>query len=174
MHRYSVLRFLVLMVAMVVVFTGCSGKKKNAGMATGTGMDDVLPPGDIEGYAMSERFEDGERVTDVSLENVQFGYNQYIIESGEAQKIEAVAQYMQQNGNVRLIAEGHCDERGSREYNVALGENRAQAVRAALISYNIDGARIQTRSLGEERPLDPGHNESAWSVNRRVEFALYR
>ncbi|MCE9613988.1 MAG: OmpA family protein [Lentisphaerae bacterium] len=155
---------------MAVFVSGCSGKKKNAGMATNT---DVLPAGDTE-YAMSERFEDGERVTDVTFENVAFGYNQYIIEAQEASKIEAVSQYMTQNTNVRLIAEGHCDERGSREYNVALGENRAQAVRAALISYGIDGARIQTRSYGEERPLDPAHNESAWSANRRVEFALYR
>jgi peptidoglycan-associated lipoprotein len=81
---------------------------------------------------------------------------------------------MTRNQDVRLIAEGHCDERGSREYNLSLGEHRALAVRAYLVGLGVDGARIQTRSYGEEQPLDPGHDESAWRLNRRVEFALFR
>ena len=73
-----------------------------------------------------------------------------------------------------VTVSGHCDERGSREYNMALGENRALAVRAHLIRLGTDAARIQTRSYGEERPLDPGHSEAAWRRNRRGEFLLFR
>ena len=71
-----------------------------------------------------------------------------------------------------MIVEGHCDERGSNEYNLALGERRALAVRAAMISAGIDGARVQTRSYGEERAVAFGHDESAWRLNRRAEFTF--
>ena len=66
-----------------------------------------------------------------------------------------------------------CDERGSNEYNLSLGEQRAQSVRKFLVDLGIDGARVQTRSFGKEKPLDPGHNEAAWSKNRRGEFVVY-
>ncbi len=159
----------VLMMSLVVLTSGCKTKKPRPAATDG----EVLPGADTE-YAMPERFEDGERITDVAFENVLFGYNQYDITGAEVAKIEAVASYLQQSTDVRLIAEGNCDERGSREYNVSLGENRAQAVRAYLISLGIDGARVQTKSNGEEMPLDAGHGEAAWAINRRVEFALYR
>jgi peptidoglycan-associated lipoprotein len=81
---------------------------------------------------------------------------------------------MKANADVRLVKEGHCDERGSIEYNMSLGEHRALAVRAYMVSHGIDGARIQTRSFGKEKPLDPGHSEPSWRVNRRVEFALFK
>jgi peptidoglycan-associated lipoprotein len=172
MSRRLVHVSMVCMMALVVLGSGCARKKAKAGVS---GEMDVLGPVDGESaYTMPARFEDGVRVTDVTFQNVQFGYNQYQIEQLEISKIESVSQYLQQNVDVRLIAEGHCDERGSREYNVALGENRAQAVRAYLISLGVSGDRLQTRSYGEESPLDPGHSEAAWSTNRRVEFALYR
>ena len=98
---------------------------------------------------------------------VLFAYDSY-------QKVEAVAKYMKSNADVKLVCEGNCDERGSNEYNMSLGEHRALAVRAYLVGLGIDGARIQTRSFGEEKPLNPGHNEAAWHENRRVEFALFR
>lgn len=175
MHRYVSSVSMMILLALMVVATGCGGKtRKGAQVATDT---DTLGPtsGEYDANALGPRLgEDGERVTDVSVENVQFGYNQYDIGQSEVAKIETVAQYMQQNPNTHLIAEGHADERGSREYNVALGEHRAQAVRAYLISLGIDGGRVQTRSYGEERPLDPGHAEASWTINRRVEPALYK
>ena len=70
--------------------------------------------------------------------------------------------------------DGNCDERGSNEYNLSLGEQRAQSVRTYLIATGIDAARIQTRSFGKEKPLDPGHNEAAWAKNRRGEFVIYK
>jgi len=125
-------------------------------------------------FALSERPEGGDRITDVEFESVLFAYDSFQVTGGEVAKIEGVADYLTRNLGVRLVTEGHCDERGSREYNMSLGENRALAVRAHLIRLGLDGSRIQTRSYGEEQPLDPGHNESAWRLNRRVEFVLYR
>jgi peptidoglycan-associated lipoprotein len=72
-----------------------------------------------------------------------------------------------------VVIEGHCDERGSREYNLALGERRALAVRAYLVGLGIDATRLQTKSYGEEQPVAMGHDESSWSRNRRAEFVLF-
>jgi len=72
------------------------------------------------------------------------------------------------------VVEGHCDERGTQEYNMALGERRALAVRDYLINLGVPGQNLLTISYGEERPVDPGHNEAAWAKNRRAEFSQGR
>jgi peptidoglycan-associated lipoprotein len=160
----------------VLLVAGCATRRGKRGQIS----DDALSPenlgqpavaGDI---AMGDRFAEGDRITDVTFESVLFDYDSFQIKPSEMPKIEKVSGYLRDNANVRLIVEGHCDERGSAEYNVALGEHRALAIRASLIGMGIDGTRIQTRSFGEEKPLDAGHSESSWSVNRRGEFALYR
>ena len=92
---------------------------------------------------------------------------------GFSRPFEAVHQALRSNAQAGVIVEGHCDERGSREYNLALGERRALAVRAYLIGLGLDPARVQTKSMGEEQPAVFGHDESAWSKNRRVEFILF-
>jgi peptidoglycan-associated lipoprotein len=125
-------------------------------------------------HALMERFEDGTRVTDVSFEPVSFRYDSYQIDGSEVGKLNQVADYLRRATDVNLVVEGHCDERGSREYNMSLSEHRALAVRAYLIGLGVDSARIQTRSFGEEQPMDRGHNDAAWTRNRRGEFALYR
>lgn len=143
----------------------------------GDGGEDIVDPtilGAAGDYPLAERVEGGVPVTDVQFAPVRFGYDSFQISPSEITKIEQVADYLEAKPNVRLVLEGHCDERGSREYNMSLGEYRALAVRAHLIGLNVDGDRIQTRSYGEEMPLDPGHNEAAWQRNRRVEFALFR
>jgi peptidoglycan-associated lipoprotein len=163
---------LVLVTAMAM--TGCRTRR---GGLTGGGIDDTFDPegvGDMERLALGERFDDANRIRDVQFENVLFGYNSFQLAPGEMAKVRAVAEYMRDNPTTRLISEGHCDERGTREYNMSLGEYRALAVRAALVHMQIDPSRVQTRSYGEEQPVNPGHEESAWRENRRVEFALYR
>ena len=156
--------------------TGCFWRRKGPGVGDDPFDDtELLEFGEPGGGAMGgARFEDGMRVEGVEFQTVQFDYDSFRISESEIGKIEAVSEYMRANPDVRLVAEGHCDERGSREYNLSLGEHRALAVRAYLVGLGIDGSRIQTRSYGEEQPLDPGHGEGAWSVNRRGEFALYR
>ncbi|NQU40304.1 MAG: OmpA family protein [Lentisphaerae bacterium] len=125
-------------------------------------------------HALTDRFEDGTRVTDVSFDAVLFRYDSYQIDSSEAGKLERVAGYLADVTDVRLVVEGHCDERGSREYNLSLGEHRALSVRAYLIGLGVDSQRIQTRSFGEERPVTMGHSDADRALNRRGEFALYR
>jgi peptidoglycan-associated lipoprotein len=116
----------------------------------------------------------GNPVTDVSFERVAFLYDSFQIADSERGKIETVGNYMNSNADVTAYIDGHCDERGSREYNLSLSEHRALAIRAYLISLGVGGDRILTRSFGEEQPLDLGHSKSAWRQNRRGEFSLYR
>jgi peptidoglycan-associated lipoprotein len=85
-----------------------------------------------------------------------------------------VANYLKSNGGQAVLVEGHCDERGTPEYNRALGERRALSVRESLISLGVPGEGIHTVSFGEDRPADPGHNDAAWAKNRRAEFVLLK
>lgn len=93
--------------------------------------------------------------------------------TGEAErKLQVKASVLQSNPGVRLRIEGHCDQRGSTEYNLALGQRRAEAVRAYLVNLGIDGSRLATLSYGEERPLQEGEDEDALARNRRAEFTV--
>ena len=158
--------------------TGCKSDDDELGLL---GDDDVLIPMGVDGsggeYELASRSDtlgDANRVTDVSFENVSFAFDSYQIAGSERGKIERVADYLVGNPQVTVVVDGHGDDRGSREYNLSLGEHRALAIRAYLISLGVAGNRVQTRSFGEEQPLDPGHGESAWRMNRRGEFALYQ
>ncbi len=79
---------------------------------------------------------------------------------------------MKKNPGAKLLIEGHCDERGTAEYNMALGERRATAVKNYLVSLGVPKAALSTVSFGKEKPLDPGHDEEAWAKNRRAHFVL--
>ena len=83
-----------------------------------------------------------------------------------------VADYLKKNPKAKLQIEGHCDERGTAEYNMALGERRATAVMTYLVSLGVSKAALSTVSFGKEKPLDPGHDEGAWAKNRRAHFVL--
>ena len=114
------------------------------------------------------------RCTDVDFTPVYFGFDASQLAPSELAKIEAVAQHLKAKPDRVVIIEGNCDERGSHEYNRSLGVLRASAIRNYLAELEIDGQRIQTKSYGEEKPAVSGHNESAWSKNRRGEFAVYQ
>ena len=105
---------------------------------------------------------------------VYFDFDRSAINSSETGKIEAVAGYLRSNSGVGVLVEGHCDERGTEQYNLSLGERRALAIREYLINLGIDGNRVYTISFGEDRPADPGHNEAAWAKNRRGEFVVLK
>ncbi len=165
---------LIVMMGMVcaLAMTGCKKRPKGAGL----GSDNIggLSGSDVYGEGLSDRIEGGaEDREQFAALTVYFDYDSSQINESERSKIEAVASSMK-GGSGQVIVEGNCDERGSAEYNLALGERRALAVRAYLIGLGIDGARVQTKSYGEERPVDPGHDESAWSRNRRAEFVVVR
>ena len=114
------------------------------------------------------------RCTDVDFAPVYFGFDASQLAPAELAKIEAVAQHLQAKPNRVVIIEGNCDERGSNEYNLSLGDLRAIAIRDYLVTLGIDAQRIQSKSYGEEKPAVAGHNESAWSKNRRGEFAVFQ
>lgn len=102
---------------------------------------------------------------------VYFEYDSAKIKSSEHSKIEAVATALKGNTK-KLIVEGHTDERGTAEYNRALGEKRAQAAREALVASGVAADRLTTVSFGKDRPVEPSHAEAAWSKNRRAEFVV--
>ncbi len=171
MKMWRVAAAITLAVAMIVCASGCK-KKPKAGAAGLSGSDiGGIAPGDVYGEGLSDRFAGGIEVPG-QFTAVYFDYDSAVIKDSERSKIETVADYLKKNPATRLIVEGHCDERGSNEYNLALGERRALAVRAYLVGLGISGDRIQTKSYGEERPVAPGHDESAWRLNRRGEFVL--
>ena len=103
---------------------------------------------------------------------VHFDYDSSAIKSGERSKVASVADYLKANANTAVRIDGHCDERGTEEYNRSLGERRALALREELIKLGIDPTRVDTKSLGEDQPVNPVHNEQAWRQNRRGEFIL--
>ncbi len=102
---------------------------------------------------------------------VHFKYDSAVVEDAEQAHLASVAQALSDQ-NLKLLVEGHCDERGTDEYNRSLGERRALALREALAKIGVDEMRIKTISYGKDKPVDTGHDEAAWSKNRRGEFVL--
>ncbi|MFH1144889.1 MAG: peptidoglycan-associated lipoprotein Pal [Candidatus Eisenbacteria bacterium] len=161
---------IVLGLALVLATVGCS-KKPPAG--------EILPP---PGTTVAEP---GTGTTDrpvtpttdtqaaeLALEDVFFEYDKYHLTPAARELLAADAQILLQNRGARVLIEGHCDERGTREYNLALGDRRANAARDFLVTYGIEAGRIETISYGKERPFAFGTNESAWSQNRRAHFVV--
>ena len=109
---------------------------------------------------------------DLSFTTIYFDFDKSAIRSDQRTSLERNASLMNRYKTVRIRLEGHCDERGTEEYNIALGQRRADAVMQYLSDYGISRSRVQTISYGEMRPVDSGHSESAWSKNRRCEIAI--
>ena len=105
-------------------------------------------------------------------DTVHFEYDRSEVRSEERSKVSAVADYLKSNPGNAVKIEGHCDERGTEEYNRALGERRALALREALIGMGVDAGRVDTVSFGKDRPVDPEHNNAAWEKNRRGVFVV--
>ncbi len=102
------------------------------------------------------------------LKDIHFDFDRYDIRSGDADILRANAQWLREHSDQLVLIEGHCDERGTNEYNQALGERRAKATMNFLVGQGIKSDRITTISYGEERPLCTEHNETCWSQNRRA------
>lgn len=109
---------------------------------------------------------------EVQFENIHFDFDKYNLKSEAREILKRHAEWLTKNKNYSLVIEGHCDERGTNEYNLALGDRRAKEAMKFLVELGVEAKRIKTISYGEERPLDPGHNEEAWAKNRRAQFVL--
>ena len=103
---------------------------------------------------------------------VHFKFDSAVVEDSEMANVASVGQALTFDVSAKLLIEGHCDERGTEEYNRSLGERRALALREALAKLGIDAGRIRTISYGKDQPVDPGHDEAAWAKNRRGQFDL--
>ena len=108
------------------------------------------------------------------LQTVYFDFDKYDLSNDTRQDLRDNAELLNANNRYNVVIQGHCDERGSIEYNLALGQRRAKAVREYLTSLGVSGSRMRLVSYGEERPEDAGHTESAWAKNRRAEFIVER
>jgi peptidoglycan-associated lipoprotein len=106
------------------------------------------------------------------LKDVFFDFDKYDLKPEARRALEENAAWLKKNPQVQILIEGHCDERGTVEYNEALGERRALSVKSYLINLGISPDRISTISYGELKPFDPGHNEEAWAKNRRAHFKI--
>jgi len=106
------------------------------------------------------------------LRNIYFDFDRSNIRPDYQPVMEGIAEWLNRNGHKQLLIEGHCDERGTSEYNLALGERRSLSVRKYLVGLGISPDRLHTISYGEEKPAVSGHDESAWAENRRAEFKV--
>lgn len=179
MKRHLII-LLTLFVALGAFGTGCVKNKAGTGTAGAGYVDQVIIGYDEFGNpiwgspedALGNRFDPNAEIGGAGFDPVYFDFDSDRVPPAEMFKVDNVVLCLQQYPMYGVIVDGHCDERGSNEYNLALGEKRSLAVRAAIIGRGIDGNRIQTRSYGEERPVAFDHNEASWRLNRRAEFTF--
>jgi peptidoglycan-associated lipoprotein len=176
MQRKVLIQAVALALIAVVGAVGCKPKPKvtqPVGGATGTGLTGAtdIPVGTGTDTATGGRgiLTAADEATRGQFTPVYFDYDSARIKPMEMGKLQSVVTALKGNAK-KLVVEGHCDERGTAEYNRALGERRAQAARTELIKLGVDGTRITTISFGKDRPVDPTHDDTAWSRNRRAEF----
>ncbi len=146
-----------------------AGGMEDSGME-GSDMGSGVEVGGVEGDGAFV----GDPLTDpnsmLATRTVYFDFDKSEIKSEAREIIEAHARYLSANPSVRIVVEGHCDERGTREYNLSLGERRAKAVQQVMSLLGVSSSQIELVSYGEERPAVMGHDDDAWAMNRRVEF----
>ena len=148
----------LLILAACLVLTACATKKE---VATDTA---------IQGQMQSDVYTGDDTVkylADGVPDRVFFATNETILTTASRETLRAQAAWLRQNSSINVVLEGHADERGTREYNLALGERRANSAKDYLMTYGISSDRISVLSYGKERPVDAGSNPLAWSKNRR-------
>ena len=106
------------------------------------------------------------------LSDVFFDFDDFTIRPDQRAVLDGDADVLRRNPRMKVLIEGHCDERGTRLYNMALGDKRANAAKEYLVALGVDASRIDTVSYGNERPFAPGHDEAAWAQNRRAHFVI--
>ncbi len=166
-------------VIMAVLFAGCASRSSQTApaavqepvrQAAPAAAETVIDP---DSLARDTRayLENLEQIR-IFYEDVYFDYNRAELKPPAVAELERKADWLRRHPRVKVIIEGHCDERGSNERNLGLGEKRAGAIKSFLIGQGIDSARLTTISYGEERPVDDRHTEEAWAKNRRGHLAL--
>lgn len=161
-------RFMVLatMLLVAVALAGCGGDKAvDEPVVSEPVPAPTAPENDVE--EVSTRPTD---MSPVSLNDVFFDFDAYNLTSEAKSTLESNARELKRVADAGITIEGHCDERGTKAYNLALGEKRASAAKDYLVTLGVTASRINTISYGKERPFENGSNESAWAKNRRAHF----
>lgn len=172
MRTLRAVHLIMLCIVAATSLTGCRtcskwnpfAKRSADPMAPMSGIESSVLPEPIRGQTPQEC---------ADLKRVYFDFDSADILPRAQQELNANAAWMKSNANVQIQIEGHCDERGTPDYNYALGQRRAEAARAYLESQGISGKRLHTISYGAERPEDPGKTDIAYARNRRVQFAVF-
>jgi peptidoglycan-associated lipoprotein len=143
----------------LIIFTACSSVQVT---------EEAVADQSVAGVSITQK----STATQAVLANavVYFEYDQFNLTSKSIQALKGVTELMKRNTKITISIEGHADERGTREYNLALGQRRSESVANYLVANGINRNRLITKSYGEERPLSLGSNDTAWSKNRRVEI----
>jgi peptidoglycan-associated lipoprotein len=185
------LSIFVVIVCLGIVLSGCTQKAvvKEEPSAKGAELSqagkDAKEAERIREEEMKKEFEkslvakktpgiEGTVLESKMLKDIHFDFDRYNIRVEEAQILKENFALMRKYPGMKFQIEGHCDERGTGEYNLALGERRANSAKKYLISLGIEPGRISTISYGEERPFDQGHHEDAWTKNRRAHFVILK
>jgi len=162
LFRNSIVAVAVL--ALGVGFTSCAKDDEDPEEVVQPDIfDDPMPP-PVDDFGLG--------IMSFTPETVYFAFDDFTLNMESQEKLNSLADYMRDNSSVVVQIEGHCDERGSNEYNMALGQRRAEAVKNYLVTLGISPARLSTISYGEEKPAVQGSNEAAWRLNRRSEFVI--
>ncbi len=169
-----------LLIAVILLVTlgavGCSKKNEKKG-ESGDPVSSVVNSSDedslnVGGANTLEVNGSSDQNSAGGLTTVFFDLDSSDISGSTKDALNANAEFLKTNKNIKILVEGHCDERGGTQYNLALGEKRAKAVKDYLTAMGVQAKRIETKSLGKESPLDFGHDESAWAKNRRGSFVI--
>jgi len=155
---------IMIAIAAVTVMSGCSHTKKGAA-APDTTAPQVVASEPEETDVMAEG---------KILNTIYFDFDKSDLQPNAIEVLKKIGNWLSKNPNTKIRIEGHCDERGTDEYNIALGERRALAAKNYLATMGIPMQNVNTLSFGEEKPADPGHNEAAWAKNRRAEFKIVK
>ena len=157
----------ILAVSAALILTSACGSKKKSGDGVDVGAN---PDAGIASKEMAFDATGSDSGTISGLSSIYFDYDQASINTNARRQLAANAEWIKSNNNVSVQVEGHCDARGTVEYNIALGERRALAVKNYLVSLGVDGKRLSVLSYGKERPMAQGDSEEAYSKNRRANF----
>lgn len=168
------LTFTLFLIFFCGLFCGCSTTPATSPIdeQTQVSSTDISQQPDVAGFGdQAIREEAVPTHEDVSgLQRIYFDFDQFTLSDAARDALTQNADYLKTNNGLQVVIEGHCDERGSDEYNLALGESRALAAKNYLISLGINPQRLTVISYGEEKPLDARNTEEAWALNRRAEF----
>lgn len=171
MKTMQTLKLVLVVLFLCSSLIGCAKSAPEADMGD-VGKTDMSQTSDVkavdEGSMQGEEVPTHEQVA--GLERIYFDFDQFTLSAEARSVLSDNAKYLQANSGTSVVIEGHCDERGSDEYNLALGESRARAARNYLVSLGINAGRLSVISYGEEKPLVQGEGESVWAKNRRAEF----